>query len=45
VLAGLSKSYDKGNIVVDYFGTEVYFHAMPAKALGGDVSLTSNSDR
>jgi hypothetical protein len=41
----MSKSYDKVNIVFDYFGTEVYFHAMPAKALGGIVPLTSNSDR
>jgi len=45
VKARLSQCYDKVNIVYDYCAVQIYLHAFSAKALDGDVSLTSTSYR
>jgi len=38
----LSQCYDKVNTKFDFSAIEVYLHAFSAKALDGDVPLTSN---
>jgi len=41
----LSHSYDKENIVSDYYGVELYLHTFSATALDGDVLLNSTIQR
>jgi len=44
VQAKLSQCYDKENIVVEYGAVEFYLQEFSAKALDGDLPLTSTSD-
>jgi hypothetical protein len=43
VQARLSQSYDKVDILVEYYGAEVYLHVFSANALDRDMPLPSNS--